>query len=147
MRYRNSVVIRNSVPEVFALLTDIDRFPQWIAELETAEKTSEGPLGVGATWAGVASFMGRRLESDHEITSFEPERKFGYRTTTSPVPGRLEYTLEPVPEGTRITIVAEVEPRGALRLARPVLARAGRRMYEHSLEALKAILEGGAGNA
>lgn len=141
MRVEKSIVIHRPVDEVFAFLTDVEGLPRWVGEMVEARKTSDGPLGVGATWRGVASFLGRRMESDHVVTAFDPGRRYAYETVNAPVPGRLDYRFEPVEAGTRVTFTGEVEPGGAFRLAGPLLARAGRRMYETNLAALKGILE------
>lgn len=142
MHFEAEVIIHRPVAEVFAFLSDIDQIPLWVAEMEEIRPTSPGSVAVGSTFDGDAHFLGRRLTSGHVVTAYEPERLFAYRASGGPLPGTLSYRFEPVAEGTRVTVGAEVEPGGAFRLAGPLLRRAGRRMYGRSLERLKGIVEG-----
>ncbi len=141
MRVERSVVIGKPVDEVFAFLTDVDKLPLWVSEMVATRRTSDGPLAVGSTWHGVATIMGRPVESGHLVTAFEPDRRYAYQTTTSPLPGKLDYRFEAIPEGTRVSVVAEVKPTGVFRMAGPFLRRAGGGMYERSLGELKRLLE------
>ena len=50
-------------------------------------------------------------------------------------------TFEPVPEGTRMRWDWQLVPRGLLRLARPLIARIGRRQEERIWAGLKRVLE------
>ena len=141
MRVERSVVIGKPVDEVFAFLTDVDKLPLWVSKMVATRRTSDGPLAVGSTWHGVATIMGRPVESGHLVTAFEPDRRYAYQTTTSPLPGKLDYRFEAIPEGTRVSVVAEVKPTGVFRMAGPFLRRAGGGMYERSLGELKRLLE------
>jgi hypothetical protein len=50
-------------------------------------------------------------------------------------------TFEPVGEATRVTWASELEPRGWLRLLRPILGLVGRRQAASIYSALKRTLE------
>lgn len=62
LRIESSVVINRSIEEVFAFVTDVEKFSQWSAVAEEVKRTSEGPMGVGTMSSFVAHFLGRRLE-------------------------------------------------------------------------------------
>lgn len=140
-RIEASVVIGRPIEEVFAFVTDIEKLPRWAAELVEAKVTSQGPVGVGTTWSGVVQFLGRRMENTHQITEFEPNRKFGSETIASPVPLKGEFTFEAVVGGTKVTMVAEVEPGSFFQPAEPVFGRLVQEQYESNLANLKEILE------
>lgn len=141
IRIEHSVVINRPIEEVFAFVTDIDKMSQWALELREAKKTSEGPVGVGTTFSGVVQLLGRRMENNHEVTEYEPNRKYSFKTTSGPVPMEAESTFESVAGGTRVTILAEAEPGGFFKLAEPIFARTAQRQYETNLATLKDLLE------
>ena len=85
-RAEASVVIKRPAAAVFAFLTDLEKGTQWQASVMAASKTSEGPVGVGATGREVRRFMGRQMESTFEVTEFEPEGKYLSRAPRGPLP-------------------------------------------------------------
>lgn len=141
MHFETEVIIRRPVDEVFAFLSDVEKIPLWVEEMEAVRPTSPPPVASGSTFDADATMLGRRLTSSHLVTACEPGRLFAYRAGGGPAPGTLSYRFEAVPEGTRVQVEAEVQPGGALRLAGPLLRRAGREMYTRSLARLKQLLE------
>ena len=141
VKIEQSVVIDRPIEEVFAFVTDIEKFSQWSAELVEARKTSEGPVGVGTTFSGVVQLLGRRMHNTHEVTEYEPNRKLSFRTITSPVPMEAEVRFESIDNHTTVTTVAEVQPGGFFRLAAPIFRRMVNRQYETNLANLKDLLE------
>ena len=136
-----SVEIDRPTEEVFAYMTDIENLTQWMSELVEAKQTSEGPVGVGTTISAVATPLGRRAESIQEVTEYEPNRKFTFKSTSGPVESKDEYTFESVAGGTKVTRVAEAKMGGFFRLAEPVAVRMMRRQFETNFANLKDLLE------
>jgi uncharacterized protein YndB with AHSA1/START domain len=140
-KLEQSVVINRPTEKVFAFVTDIEKLPQWMSELVEAKQTSEGSVDVGTTMSAVASPLGRRAESTQEVTEYEPNRKFTFKSTSGPVESKDEYTFESVEGGTKVTRVAEAEMGGFFRLAEPIAARMMRRQFETNFANLKDLLE------
>src|SRR5688572_12479851 len=63
--------------EVFAYLSDLDRLSEWQTGVVDARRTSEGPLGVGATATVTRELMGQRIVAPLTITAYEPDRRLG----------------------------------------------------------------------
>jgi hypothetical protein len=58
-----------------------------------------------------------------EVTEVEPDRRLRERYWSSWMRGTLEYTLEPVPDGTLLRLRKSLSPKGPLRvLDRPIAA-------------------------
>lgn len=128
--------------EVFAYLTDAERVPQWQAS--AVEAHWEGEKSRGARVREVRKFLGRRMESELEVTAYEPDRRFGLKVLSGPVPFSAEHTLEPRDGGTHLTFVGEGEPGGFFKLAEPIVARTAERQFKNDFETLKDMLEAGA---
>lgn len=77
-KIEHSVLINRPVDEVFGFVTDFERLPQCAAEVVEVGKASTRPMDVGTTFAAAVRFLGRRIESVHEITEYEPKRKFRF---------------------------------------------------------------------
>jgi len=135
------MVINRPVKEVGDYLDDPQNSLEWESGVVESERTSEGPTGVGTTYRGVITFLGRRLEWTSEVTEFEPYRRTKQKITAGPLSLEQTFILEPVKGGTRLTIIGEGEPRGVFRLADPIVVRMFQRDMEGNLARLKDILE------
>ena len=141
VKVEGTVVINRPIEEVFAFLTNPDNSSLWQGMVLEAKQTSEGPVGVGTTGQVVGQFLGRRMESTWEVTEFELNRKATLKTTSGPIPYMNSATLEPVEEGTKVTLVAEYEVGGYFKLAEPILARMAQRQAETDYANLKDLVE------
>jgi hypothetical protein len=61
--------------------------------------------------------------------------------TSGPVPFRVEQSVEPADDGSRISVIMEGEPGGFFKLAEPLVQRAIKREMEANFATLKDILE------
>ncbi len=141
IKMEHSVVINRSVEEVFAFVIDVEKWPQWRAEVVEVERSSEGPIGVGTTFSGVGRFLGRRLENINEVTQYEPNRKFGFKTTSGPVSMQFTDTFESVEGGTKVSLAMEGETGSFFKLAEPIMSRMVRRQFKTNYANLKDLLE------
>ena len=101
----------------------------------------------GDTFTAVIKFLGHRLETPYERTSYErhshePNRRFTELATGGLLPDqRWTYTFEEVPARTRLTRVVEGEPGGVFKLADPLIERALERQVSPDLATLYDLLE------
>jgi uncharacterized protein YndB with AHSA1/START domain len=139
VRIEFSVDIDRPASEVFAFLTDAEKLPQWQAGAIEAEW--QGERAAGARVREVRKFLGRRMESELEVTAYEPDRRLGLKVLSGPVPFSVDQRLEPRNGGTRLTFVGEGEPGGFFRLAEPLVARTAERQFKSDYATLKDLLE------
>ena len=134
-------VIGRPVEEVFAVVQDVTKAPLWNPGLLEVRRTSEGPLGVGATMIYVGTFLGRRYESPVACTSFAENKQLATATTGGPFYLEVDQTLEPAGASTKLTIHCRGESRGFFKLAEPLVVRLTKRQVETAAGNLKALLE------
>jgi carbon monoxide dehydrogenase subunit G len=138
--YRRTIEIARPAADVFGFLTDLDNLPRWQPSVRDIEW--KAPLELGATFAETREMLGRRARSRLEVTALEPGREFSIRVVEGPVPLTVRHLLEPTEAGTRLTLEAEGEAGGLMRLAAPIAERAAARQASQDLERLKQLLEG-----
>ncbi len=133
----------NRPPDVVATYAaDPSNAPEWYANIESVEWTSEPHVAIGARVAFVARFLGRRLEYTYEIVDYVPGERLVMRTAEGPFPMETSYTWTAVSEtSTRMELRSCGEPAGFSKLAAPFMARAMRRANRNDLALLKRILE------
>lgn len=134
-------LIGRPVDEVFAVITDLAQTPVWTPGLSEVRQTSDGALAVGATIVYTGTFFGRSFHSPAVCTGLAENKLFATKTTTAPFYLEVETTLEPTPDGTRVTSVYRGESRGFVKLAEPLVARMGRKQFETAHENLRILLE------
>lgn len=141
IRIEQSVVINRPIGEVFAFVSDPEKMSFWMSELVEAKQTSEGPVGVGTTASAVANPLGRRVESNQEVTAYELNRKFAIKSTSGPIASEDEFSFGSVAGGTKVTRMTKAELGGFFRLAEPLSVRMLKRQFETNFANLKDLLE------
>jgi carbon monoxide dehydrogenase subunit G len=141
MRIESSITINRPAEDIWEYLIDFEKNKMWNPATVDMRLTSEGPLRKGSTYVWVGQFLGRHIESNTEVTEFEPGRNFSYKIVSGPFPGTASTTLEPAEGGTRVTIRSEGDMGGFFKLAEPVMARMSKRQIEGMLANLKDLVE------
>jgi polyketide cyclase/dehydrase/lipid transport protein len=137
------IVIDRPIVEVFDAVADERNEPDYNANMVEVEQLTPGPLGVGTRFRAESSMRGRIVPMTIEFTEYARPRRLASRTTlaTMDISGTL--TFDPDPGGTRLRWSWDVEPKGLLRAAGPVIAWMGRRQEKAIWTGLKTYLEAG----
>ena len=85
--------------------------------------------------------MGRRIQSNFEVTEFETNKSFGFETTSGPIQLQTSYSFETVDRGTIVIVSARIDPGGFFKLVNPIVARAAKKQFKENLTSLKELLE------
>lgn len=138
----SDVVIARPAADVFAFVADAENNPRWQQGMRSCRWTSEGPIGVGATYEQHASFLGRAMESTFEVAAFEPGRSITITTTASTFPITVTRTVEPLGDTTsRVRAEVRGDASGIFRLASPLMRWMVQRSVRADYRRLKALLE------
>jgi len=140
-KFEISTVIKRPTEEVFAVMSNAENILKWQSGTIEAEKTSDGPIGVGTTWRSVSRFLGRRIESESEFTEYELNRKLAFKSKSGPIQFESRMTFERVEGGTRINTKFEAEIGGFFKLAEPLVVSMGKRQLEGDFANLKDLME------
>ena len=110
--FEKSIFINLPQQEVFDYLTDPANDGKWRKTSVSSEWTSEGPVGVGSTQHSVDKFLGRNIESDSEITVWDPPNEYGWKSVGGPIPYELSMKFTPDGGGTQISFGGQAELGG-----------------------------------
>jgi uncharacterized protein YndB with AHSA1/START domain len=139
----NTIFINRPPQDVFNVLIDPDKLSLFQNMTETAEWTSNGSPGVGSTMKVVARFLGRKIESEIEVTAWEPPHRLDFKFVNGPYPAEVSNTLEPQGEGTLLTARSQGEMGSFFKLAEGLVARQLEKQVDANNESLKLLLESG----
>lgn len=136
-----STLILRPVWEVFDFITTPENNPQWQYGSLESVKLSAGEMQVGTVFGSFGHFMGRRIQSDFEVTEFESNRSYGFDTISGPIQLQTSYSFEAVKGGTNVIITSLINPGGFFKMVDSIVARVARKQYKENLMRLKELIE------
>ncbi len=141
--FEKNIFINMPQQEIFDYLTDPANEQKWRKSSISAEWTSEGPIGVGSTQHSVDKFIGRKMESDSEVTVWDPPNEFGWKSVGGPVPFELSLKFTPEGDGTQVNFSGQAELGGFFKLAEGLAGKQMEKQIEGDFNNLKKVLESG----
>jgi uncharacterized protein YndB with AHSA1/START domain len=142
---RQETVVPATPSEVWRLVSDPARLPQWWPGVTRVEEITED------AWTIVLSSpKGKSVRVDYTRVEAEPERRVVWRQEVEESPferilasSTTEIVLTADAAGTRVTVSLDQRPRGWARFAPLQFRGAGRRQVRGAVEGLDAVFGGG----
>jgi hypothetical protein len=127
-----TVQLAAAAPDVFDLLVDVDRLPEWNAHVHHVIERPERPLAEGVEWVIQMRAMGTRWPSRaRALTVDRAGLRFEHRSCSddgNPSYALWSWQVNPEPPGSTLTVIWTAHPRSfwrkllIARARRPVLA-------------------------
>jgi len=144
MRIESEVGIDRPADEVFAVVSDFSRNPDWQGGMRSAQWTTEPPLRVGSTYEQVARFLGRDVITTFEVVGYEPGRSVTIDSRQSSFPITVTRSVESLGlERSRVSAVITGRPGRFFRLFGPLLRMMAERSVRQDYQRLRRLLESG----
>lgn len=145
MKIEASSVINRPVDVVWKFVADTSTWPSWAPVYLELMKTSEGPVGVGATFH---SKHPQNRTLNERLVEYEPNRRFAFEFTSGPIKGSREtYNMEQMAEGegkitTKLTREFDLKFSGLFKALGPLLVTPGFKREKHvEVDNVKRLLE------
>ncbi len=132
----------NAAPaEVFAYLSDLEKHPEWSHCMEI-EKTSEGQVGVGASYRSKGKNFGITANETVEVTDHRPNERFAWRTTGA-MGMKFGWSFEMKPQEDGTLLIERFEPPSGLAgsLIKTLAGSSTRKAMQEGLGRIKEKLE------
>jgi uncharacterized protein YndB with AHSA1/START domain len=138
-RYQGIVTTPKPIEEVFAYVADLSNSDEWDPSIERARTKAGQPLQVGAEFeVEVSGPLGRTSEMTYRTLEVDPPRRAVLCAETPTLVSRDTLTFhERLDGGTELTYEANLEPKGVLKIADPVLNLVFKRYGERAREGLE----------
>lgn len=141
MRVEGEIVIERPPEEVFDFVGDECNEPQYNPRMTRADKISSGPIGVGTRFRSVMTGVGGATEMTIEFTGYDRPSRITEKVQLSNMDINGALFFEPVPEGTRMKWIWDLEPHGINKLMGPLVRRIGEQQERTIWTSLKHVLE------
>jgi hypothetical protein len=133
--------IERPVKQVFDFMSAPENDVQWQYGTLAAARLLEGASAIGTLFRSVGHLMGQRNLSTFEVTEYEPNRKYGFKSLSGPLQSQTSYTFEIVAGSTKITVCTQANLVNFLQVADDILEKKMKRQLKENLIMLKNLLE------
>ena len=143
IKIEKSVLINKPQQEVFDFVTNLSNDSKWQSSIESVERVSDGPIGVGSTWRYVGKFLGRKNETEIQMTSYDPPRQSSVKAVSGPIPFENTHKFQKQDGGTLLTFTGQAEFGGFFKMAEGLVGKQMEKQMDADGAALKKLLESG----
>jgi uncharacterized membrane protein len=138
-----SVSIYRPIQQVFEFVSTTENDFQWqYGTLESAKVSTEA-IGVGAFFRSIGHVMGRRLLGTFEITEYETNRRYSFKSLSGPLESETHYTFETASGSTKLNVSSQVKAADSLQVHEKIFERQLQKQLGENLVLLKRLLESG----
>ena len=120
-RFIDAIDLPISIEDAFDYLADFSNSAQWDPGVASARRLTTGDICLGSRFEVAASFLGRQVPLEYEITAYERPYRLVLTGANSSVRSIDEITFASRPGGTRVSYEARLELKGILAIADPML--------------------------
>lgn len=113
---RFSSTIGRPAEDVFDLVADVGRNPEWCPGFTGAERRTPGPIGPGTVFRTAKHGVG---DLEIQVVEHQRPRRLWFTATSPSAELGHGFVFTPDPTGTRVDQQIDGRPRGLLRLAAP----------------------------
>jgi len=137
----SSAVIHRTVRQVFDFVSIPENDFRWHYGTLAASRLAEGSPSQGTFFRSIGHVLGRRNLSTFEVTEYEPNRKYGFKSLTGPLHSKTSYILKSVSGRTRINISIQASAPNFFQLNEARLRKTMEKQLKEDVARLKDILE------
>jgi uncharacterized membrane protein len=127
MRFESSIDIAAPAERIFAIYSDVERWPEWLRTVTSVERLDEGPLRVGSR---TRIRQPRLPVAVWEVSEIVPDRSFIWVARGPGIVTTGSHVVTPL-DGDKAKATASLEQAGLLG---PLMGRLTKRLTDEYLE-------------
>ena len=138
----SSAVICQPIGQVFDFVSTPENDVGWQYGTLAASKLSEGIPSKGTFFRSIGHWMGRRNLSTFEVTEYNPDQKYGFKSLSGPLSSKTSYSLGMTDNGcTKIEISIQADVINFFHMDEGILEKKMKEQLKENLAMLKDLLE------
>ena len=152
--YETILTVPHPIDVTFAFVSDFRNAARWDPRTYSAEKATDGPIGVGTRFMLTGGLMredfAQRMHLPtrligmplpYDIVEFDPPNEFVLKGETGLVGYCDRLRFSATEEGTSLRYSAQLEMKGPMRIGEPLLRRVFTRIGDEATRGLPAAVE------
>ncbi len=136
-----STMIYRPIQQVFNFMSVPENDFQWQYGILASARLSEEASNIGTLFRSISHLMGHRVESTFEVTEYEPNRKYGFKSLSGPLNSQTSYDFEIANGSTKITVSTQANVVNFFQVGEGLLEKKMKKQLKEDLAMLKDILE------
>jgi hypothetical protein len=136
-----NTMIYRPVSQVFDFMCTPENDVQWQYGTLASARISEEVGKIGASFRSIGHLMGHRVQSTFEVTEYQPNKKYGFKSLSGPLQSHTTYTFEIDKGSTQINISIQANVINFFQVTQGVLEKKMKKQVKENLAMLKDLLE------
>jgi hypothetical protein len=141
IKFDMDIHIYRSLQHVFAFVVTPENDFHWQYGTLMSAQISNGEVGIGTLFRVIGHFMGRRMESVYEVNTFEPNKRYGFKSQSGSPSLQTLYTFDVIKGRTVVSVSVRLDPGNAPVASDSATEKSVKKQYRENLALLKDILE------
>jgi hypothetical protein len=141
IRFDLNTHIYRPLVQVFAFVAMPENDFQWQYGTLASAQISRGEMGLGTLFRAVNHLLGRRIEMIYEVTVFDLNKRYGFKSVSQLVDSYTLYTFDMSQGGTKVTLSVETDPKELSKPNSAMVVKQFKKQHKENLAMLKSILE------
>jgi uncharacterized membrane protein len=136
-----STTIYRPIQQVFDFVSTPENDSQWQYGTLAAARLPDGAVRLGSFFRTIGHLLGQRMQGIFEVTEYEPNGKYAFRSISGPLHLQTCYTFEAVSGSTKISITTQAHAANLFEMNERLLERRMKKQLKENLALLKDLLE------
>ena len=138
----SSILIERPAPQVFDFVSTPENDFQWQYGILATARLPKGSGAMRTFFRSIGHWMGRRNLSTFEVTEYEPDQKYGFKSLSGPLSSQTSYSLGMADNGcTTIEISIQADVVNFFQMDEGILEKKMKEQLKEDLAILKDLLE------
>ena len=136
-----STMIYRPIKQVFDFVSSPENDFQWQYGTLASASLPDGVSKPGSFFRSIGHLLGQRIQGIFEVTEYEPNRKYGFKSLSGPLHSQTSYSFESAGGGTKISISTQAHAVNFFQMNERLLERKMKKQLKENLTLLKDLLE------
>lgn len=136
-----STIIYRPIRQIFDFVSTPENDFQWQYGTLASSRLSEGVSTIGTFFRNIGHLMGHRILSTFEVTEYEPNRKYGFKSLSGPLRSQTSYTFEIANGSTKVSASIQANVVNFFQMDEGILEKKMKKQLKENLAMLKDLLE------
>jgi carbon monoxide dehydrogenase subunit G len=136
-----STKIYRPIRQVFDFVSKPENDFQWQYGTLASTRLAGGVSTIGSFFRSIGHLMGRRVLGTYEVTDFEPDRKYGFKSLSGPMNSQTSYTFEIANGSTKVNMSTQANLVNFFQMDERIVEKKMKKQIKENLAMLKDLLE------
>jgi uncharacterized membrane protein len=136
-----NTVIYRPVKQVFDFVSTPENDFQWQYGTLASSRISGNADSIGSFFRSIGHLLGERVQGTFEVTEFELNKRYGFKSLSGPLHSKTSYTFEIANGSTQVSVSTQANVGKSSQMDERILEKRMKQQLKENLKMLKDLLE------